>query len=1155
MPNQENEYSPNTNNTGNKPRFDEDLKKALKTKEIKNFTSELEEHSIHLRSIEQDLNDHVADIWDLFLSPISLEFNPKENISPIKLTNSLNDNLNKSFAILTSICLSANEVVTRARLEFYFPILMYGENDDENEEGEAQIQMGKFLGFLKKLSAFVSAIYELVEISLQQLSALCSNIKDNSRIILVHGIQFQVVYDHIAELLQVLITLDTIIYSQTKLKNHWKSYKNMLKSISYESDKFGMKEDQILLLDNLLLQFENQLLDNTIFTNCVKKCFSLPSLVLKNSYFAENFLTHIKQSFLIIDEKLGEGTEINERLQLIGLTCLFVLHQNIFQATDKKIFKMFIDTHKKIPCIVLTGVVIFIPIEFLLKTLNYGKEVADKHIYQTLKNSYNNYQQNLTNSLAKTESIQMGILNWMLQFDQHFSVHLSSYSNNLNMRFNLLYQGLNYMTSLKNLVVSLLTIHVLLKEPMTKSMVLNICRLIELLKQVQLILKRRSIIVVEVLMCLAQCSNLTMLTEVDKIHKRLIAEKPTEIKFEIKCAVTILLDILSGPTTLNRRLLSKLLVCYLMKSKILKDEEILIFQKLLFERDIVSSFHRRVFLASDCHFLYWHKSILPVYFSYFANNCPESYRLQSFLVALNDCLVLLKSIEHLEFQDKFSKHYQESILFILKDNLLDVISCDIETDLRLHTHSHLELDSRNPFRVGSKQLDSFVKLRPMYLFNRLIDVKAYIENYLSKTYYDLTAVALQDWKPYSEMRMWAWQKYKLRILETHLPAHSLEQGLDVLEIMRNIHVFVSKYLYNLNNQIFIEQSSNNKFLNSINIRHISNSIRTHGLGIMNTTVNFTYQFLAKKFFVFSQFLFDEHIKSKLIKSHRFFRENHLLIENKYPFEKAESFNRGIRKLGITPDGLSYLDQFRMLISQIGNAMGYIRMVRAGGLHCCGNAIRFIPANVDETSFEQLSQHSNVSPQTINASKHLDDVITNLYKNFAEGSDYFKPLVDVFSSEFQSKKNIHLKNFFIIIPSLTLNFIEHIIISKEKLTKKNKSGAAFTDDGFSMGLAYILKLLNQHLDFDSLHWFQSVNDKYQIEITTAREQAKLAKGDEKLQQTAVLTLKRLETYNQEFRLLYYSLSSARIFFQADSKDKATINEEQNDDSIKSSNQES
>ena len=38
-------------------------------------------------------------------------------------------------------------------------------------------------------------------------------------------------------------------------------------------------------------------------------------------------------------------------------------------------------------------------------------------------------------------------------------------------------------------------------------------------------------------------------------------------------------------------------------------------------------------------------------------------------------------------------------------------------------------------------------------------------------------------------------------------------------------------------KIFVEKSSNNKHLNPINIRHIANSIRTHGTGIMNTTVS------------------------------------------------------------------------------------------------------------------------------------------------------------------------------------------------------------------------------------------------------------------------------------------------------------------------------
>jgi len=99
------------------------------------------------------------------------------------------------------------------------------------------------------------------------------------------------------------------------------------------------------------------------------------------------------------------------------------------------------------------------------------------------------------------------------------------------------------------------------------------------------------------------------------------------------------------------------------------------------------------------------------------------------------------------------------------------------------------------------------------------------------------------------------------------------QGVDALEIMRNIHIFVTRYNYNLNNQIFVERNSNNKHLNTINIRHIANSIRTHGTGVMNTTVNVTYQFLRKKFRIFSEFLYDDHIKSRLIKEIRFFKEN------------------------------------------------------------------------------------------------------------------------------------------------------------------------------------------------------------------------------------------------------------------------------------------
>ncbi len=77
----------------------------------------------------------------------------------------------------------------------------------------------------------------------------------------------------------------------------------------------------------------------------------------------------------------------------------------------------------------------------------------------------------------------------------------------------------------------------------------------------------------------------------------------------------------------------------------------------------------------------------------------------------------------------------------------------------------------------------------------------YVTHYLDYTFYNLTTVALHDWKTYGDMRNLAEQKYGLAMIEPHLPSATLEQGLDVLEIMRNIHVFVARYCYNLNNQV------------------------------------------------------------------------------------------------------------------------------------------------------------------------------------------------------------------------------------------------------------------------------------------------------------------------------------------------------------------
>lgn len=95
---------------------------------------------------------------------------------------------------------------------------------------------------------------------------------------------------------------------------------------------------------------------------------------------------------------------------------------------------------------------------------------------------------------------------------------------------------------------------------------------------------------------------------------------------------------------------------------------------------------------------------------------------------------------------------------------------------------------------------------------------------------------------------------------------------------------------------------------------------------------------------------------------------------------------------------------------------------------------------------------------------------------------------------------------------------------------------FTDDGFPMGLIYVLKLLDQITDFNSLNWYNSIKLKIKSERIKIEEQRKkivpnTSQNDEKLLQTLLLSEKRLNAFQMEFELLFYNISSAKIFFQS------------------------
>lgn len=298
----------------------------------------------------------------------------------------------------------------------------------------------------------------------------------------------------------------------------------------------------------------------------------------------------------------------------------------------------------------------------------------------------------------------------------------------------------------------------------------------------------------------------------------------------------------------------------------------------------------------------------------------------------------------------------------------------------------------------------------------------------------------------------------------------------------------------------------------------------------------------------------------------------------YPYERAKKLVVEIRKLGVNEQGKSFLDLFRILITEIGNALGYVRMVRSAAMYYCSEAVKFLPDLDEMIQFGEFSgvgdKGAKLSNETNRAAKNLDEVIGTLIKNFGEGSDYFKVLVNVFQSVLLNSEHEQLKVFYMIVPALCISWTEASLQAKEAVYRTTRGPTRelyFSDDGFAMGIAYCLAILKQTRKHEGLHWADSVRHKHKIdqkqleEQQTARANKEAAVAAKKKKEasanssifsvfssksskknddanvdedyedyeevhTLQVTGKRLEAGRRETEQLFYSLSGAGIFFK-------------------------
>eukprot|EP00742_Colponemidia_sp_Colp-10_P007056 GILJ01007574.1.p1 GENE.GILJ01007574.1~~GILJ01007574.1.p1 ORF type:complete len:1186 (+),score=205.74 GILJ01007574.1:74-3559(+) len=1133
--------------------LDEDVPMEEQMDKLRAF---VDKHNTQLRQIQETINESLAEIWDLGTGrdPIGLDGEPKEYCVPLnELIKTENQVLNKVFIVFTAIASEIRELTQLAQNKFFGPLTMFGErpksDTDETDgatDGQGEIYIGRILPLLGEVRQFSARANSLAINLVHQLAALYHH--DFK----LYATTFKEVYltpafESLANLLAVLISLDSVILENESLLSAWGCYKRTLKMAKGEPEKYKIEEAKLKELEKMVTRIDRTILSSSLFQNCISQEFEVPGVtetgpglieVRNNKIFMDRMDHFIRTEFERVAQDLGQPTETNQRGKLVGLFGLYALFRRLYpQQADAKLFRSLWTLQKKVPLLVIYSSVTWSISDFIntFAPLPSAKKLDPPDVNQFKQNHIKSVDESFP---ADVQVFYLQVSTWTVRMESNLaSASSTDPARVLHTRAKLLINGLLLALQIHHAAANFNSLHLNLAVPVRSNSVRPLCQCVELLKAIQYTFHRKAAMIAECLPYMARqiAHKIERLIEPVKQRSEKLRQNE-ETKLDVLAAVTLVVKMLQGTFTAERREVLNLSLCVVQLKNMIKDADIEEIRYQLWKLELLNDWKTVLKDATDCSFLYWSSNVFVTAFFQDVYERPEEvHRLHYIMSAICDPAHLLGSAMHESDNSVFLAQYKEDVHSALKETLVRPLCIDIERELRLHIHSVLldHTDRQNPLKENVKDLTKFLALRPLQMFDRSIDIKARVTHYLDMTFYNMTTMTPNDWKTYEEMRNLAREKYGLSLTEVHLPGQTLEQGLDVLEIMRNIHIFVSRYHYNLHNQIFIEVNKENKHLNTISIRQIANSIRTHGTGIMNTTVNFTYQFLVQKFYVFSQFLFDDHIKSKLIKDARFFKDNKDRLDNKYPFERAEGFNRDIRKLGSTEDGKSFLDKFREVVTEIGNALGYVRMVRSAGLHHCSNAIKFVPDLADIISFEENAKQGGLSAESVEAAKNLDRCVNTLSKNFAEGTDYFKMLIHVFVDVMRHPDNMHLKNFFLIVPPLTLNYVENILAGKEKLNKKTSKDAFFTDDGFAIGLAYILKLLDQNQNFDSLHWFQSVSGKFETEKKRLNEESSAktkAKGDDEDVRALAMTMRKVSHYKQEFDLLFYCFNGARIFFR-------------------------
>uniref|UniRef100_A0A0E0PT70 WASH complex subunit 4 N-terminal domain-containing protein n=1 Tax=Oryza rufipogon TaxID=4529 RepID=A0A0E0PT70_ORYRU len=881
-----------------------------------------------------------------------------------------NVDVSKFVAVLSHSCLEISRLSDAASSNLYRQLLLFGHTaEGPNEallEGEPQKTFAHSIPLLLEVYEIINGLVMILGNLLRQLDAICS----------VHE----------------------ILRHNGNTRSYLSLFSRMLDKVKSEVDVFSMSFEDVDFLDQVVHNLQ-KLFDIGFFQRLVQEdsplCSSI-TLVRSNKKLLDTFYSFFSESSSEIIQRIGSLKElpIDRRtiLHLLGLFLFFTTTTG--EAPDKKSMNLLVEIFQLVPVVYVEGgkrIVLSDLIRFhcspSLSLLPPIKEACEA--FGIMKNSYLARLNEMHS--RDIQAINDSLSCWSVSFQS--AIHPSSqmlteeWVRHLQKQ---ILQGVVLADRIHMLVLSMLDLHMHLEVPLRREKAKSLCQMIVSLKAIGDLFHMKGSSLVR---SLPHIINIIQ-SDIEQLIISLKTKLQNEIAKGSQAVKTgFLSSLIRGGTDTETRLIDSLSLV-LMSLQLLEgggssqrqltlsitmdilhslgylDIELVGVRKLISKFSILSNFWSLIDERTNCSFLYWRKEMLVTWLSMvYGDACKLSW-LQNIIDAFSDgmSLLTLGNVGTVTLQ-----HYEEEIENALRKEVVAPLCRDIETDLRLHVHStHLKGSVFvNPTKTGVRNLSWYLRMKPLRLPSKFVDIKFLVENHLNSAFYTYSVMSNYDNRMYAEMHQLGELKYGVELEDFHLTVDTADQDFDLKQSMENLDSFSEAYSYNIVKQMFIENDLG-------------------GQGRKNLRV-----------------LCVDHIAS--------------------------------------------------------SAAIYVRKPKFD--------LRYT------TSCKLLGWDDDI----VEISKVLDMGT----RNNDPSDDRIQPfsiLATNFSKKLQSNKLHEMKDFFQIVPSVIAHMMECRLLLKDKLLRRGHEDKRYTHtyDGFLLGVAFVLKVLEQDNSFDELNWFASTKAKLEGE---------------------------------------------------------------------------